>query len=66
MCNHCGHSVAWGSGRFVNRIPDLNDIDTRVANGLPYPLGDYVCDDCDRHPAKFYARMRKWDAALSI
>lgn len=47
ICNHCGHSVALGSGRFVNRVPDLNDVETRVANALKYPSGDYVCEICD-------------------
>ncbi len=47
ICNHCGHSVALGSGRFVNRIPDLNDMETRIANTLQYPSGDYVCEICD-------------------
>lgn len=48
ICNHCGRSVAWGSGRFVNRVPDLNDAETRIANGLLFPEGDYVCDECDQ------------------
>lgn len=48
-CNHCGAGVSFGSGRFVNRVPDLNDVGTRMANGLAYPLGDFVCQDCDLH-----------------
>ena len=47
ICNHCGHSVSFGSGRFVNRIPDLNDILTRLDNNLKFPLGDFVCNECD-------------------
>ena len=47
ICNHCGNSVALGSGKFVNRIPDLNDVNTRVDNGLAFPAGDFVCADCD-------------------
>ncbi len=47
ICNHCGKSVAAGKGYFINRIPDLNDINTRVANGLKYPIGDFVCHECD-------------------
>jgi hypothetical protein len=50
ICNHCGHSVAFGSGRFVNRIPDLNDIFIRLDNGLLFPHGDYVCEECDNNP----------------
>ena len=46
-CNHCGKSVVFGSGRFVNRVPDFNDILTRMDNGLEFPLGDFVCGECD-------------------
>lgn len=47
ICNHCGRKVSWGSGSFVNRIPDLNDIETRRVKGLRYPYGDFVCAECD-------------------
>ena len=47
ICNHCGKSVSFGSGLFVNRVPDLNDIDTRIVNNLEYPEGDFVCIICD-------------------
>jgi hypothetical protein len=47
ICNHCGKSVSFGSGLFVNRIPDFNDIYTRIANNLEYPEGDFVCIICD-------------------
>ena len=47
ICNHCGRSVRWGSGWFVNRVPDFNDKETRIANHLAYPDGDYVCYECD-------------------
>ena len=47
ICNHCGNSTAFGSGRFVNRIPDFNDINTRKGNNLKYPEGDFVCFECD-------------------
>lgn len=49
VCNHCGSSVARGSGKFVNRIPDFNDIPTRIANNLVFPMGDFVCEDCDQN-----------------
>jgi hypothetical protein len=29
ICGHCGLSVAWGSGKHVNRIPEFNDPETR-------------------------------------
>jgi hypothetical protein len=47
ICNFCGRSVAWGSGRFVNRIPDLDTPAERLANGRPYPFGDWICAECD-------------------
>lgn len=47
VCNHCGRDVSMGSGWFVNRIPDFNDLETRMANGLRYPRGDFVCAECD-------------------
>jgi len=37
ICNECGRSVAPGSGRFVNRIPDLNDEKTREEIGQTFP-----------------------------
>ena len=33
-------SVALGGGRFVNRVPDLGDPETRRVNGKAYPEGD--------------------------
>lgn len=47
ICNECGNSVKLGSGRFVNRIPDLNSSKERQDMGKPYPLGDYICADCE-------------------
>lgn len=48
FCNHCGRSVKFGSGLFVNRIPDLNDIVTRIYNNRKCPKGDFVCIECDQ------------------
>lgn len=48
ICCECGRSVKMGSGRFVNRIPELNDYETRKEMGRPYPEGDWVCEECDR------------------
>lgn len=47
ICNHCGLSVAYGDGLFVDRIPDGNDIFTRIENDWLFPLGDFVCRICD-------------------
>lgn len=53
ICNHCGKSVSFGSGLFVNRVPDLNDTSTRIDNGLEYPLGDFVCRACNKLTTEF-------------
>jgi uncharacterized protein YlaI len=47
ICNECGCSVAFGSGQFVNRIPDLNDAETRREMGKPFPEGGYICAECE-------------------
>ncbi len=52
ICNHCGCSVSFGNGHFVNRVPDLNDIVIRIENNLKFPLGDFICEDCDNKTSK--------------
>ena len=47
ICSHCGKDVSYGSGLFVNRVPDFNDIMTRIENNRINPLGDFVCRICD-------------------
>lgn len=47
ICIECGESVAMGSGKFVNRIPDFDDYKTRKENGHPYPKGEWICIECD-------------------
>jgi hypothetical protein len=47
ICNHCGKEVSRGSEKFINRIPDFNDILTRINNNLIFPIGDFVCEECD-------------------
>lgn len=47
ICNECGTSVAPGSGNYVNRVPDLNDVATRKEMGKPHPHGNFVCAGCD-------------------
>ncbi|MCK4347935.1 MAG: hypothetical protein KAW47_04890 [Thermoplasmatales archaeon] len=54
ICNHCGRDVLFGSGLFVNRVPDLNDIPTRIENNLKYPEGDFVCVKCDSKSSDEY------------
>lgn len=47
VCNHCGRNVQFGSGLFINRVSDFNDLETRIQNGLKFPEGDFVCVECD-------------------
>ena len=48
ICNECGKSVKFGSGKYVNRVPDLNDAEYRKEEmGKPFPEGDFVCAECD-------------------
>ena len=49
FCNRCGRSVKLGSGLFVNRIPDLNDIQTRQENDSVFPKGEFICIECDEN-----------------
>ncbi|MFQ5838102.1 MAG: hypothetical protein ACE5HJ_04890 [Thermoplasmata archaeon] len=46
ICNACGKSVAFGSGLFLYRIPDLHSVEERRAMGKVHPEGDYLCMDC--------------------
>lgn len=47
ICNECGKSVKFGSGLFVNRIPDFNEYEDRIEMSKPFPCGEYVCIECD-------------------
>ena len=47
VCNECGASVKFGSGHFVNRVPDLNDPEIRLEMGKPFPNGEWLCSRCD-------------------
>ena len=47
ICNECGASVKFGSGNYVNRVPDLNDLETRLEMGKPFPYGQWICSKCD-------------------
>ena len=46
-CNECGRSVKIGSGLFVGRVIDLNDVDFRKYMNKPFPEGDFICLECD-------------------
>ncbi len=53
VCNECGEPVSPRSGRFVNRVPDLNSYEVRVSNGKRYPWGEFVCAECDARRGAF-------------
>ena len=46
-CVECGQSVRFGSGLYVNRIPVLDDYQTKVDNGRPFPRGEWICINCE-------------------
>ena len=54
FCNRCGKSVSFGSGKFINRVPDCNEIEARIECGFAFPLGDYVCSECDEESLDTY------------
>lgn len=47
ICNECGNSVKFGSGLYVNRIPDFNEYEYRLEMQKPFPEGDFICIECD-------------------
>ncbi len=47
ICEECGESVAQGSGKFVNRIPVLDDNQARIESGRPYWWAGFICEECD-------------------
>ena len=47
ICSECGKSVRFGSGRFVNRIPDFDTLAEKKIAGRPYPEGDFICAECE-------------------
>ena len=55
ICAECGHSVAPGSGRFVNRALIFDDYDTRCEMGYSYPAGAYICPECEQAINEKYA-----------
>lgn len=45
-CWNCNRSVKLGSGRFINRVPDFNDMQTRTEIH-EYPENDFLCSECE-------------------
>lgn len=61
-CWNCGKSVAWRSGRYVNRIPSLDSVEVRRENGAPHPEGEYLCSKCEEGFEKGEIRCPKCGA----
>lgn len=53
ICNECGESVKLGTGLFVNRIIDLNEIEDRVLMNKPFPSGYFICPLCEETEKKY-------------
>jgi hypothetical protein len=49
ICNECGVNVSYGSGHYVNRVADLNELETRLEMGKPFPQGKWICSKCDNN-----------------
>jgi hypothetical protein len=48
ICNECGDSVKFGSGKFANRVPDCNTVEQRRDEmGKPFPKGGWICSECE-------------------
>jgi hypothetical protein len=47
ICMECGESVAFGRGKFVNRVPSCSTYEERKDMGMPYAEGEWFCRDCD-------------------
>ncbi len=47
ICNECGQPVHALSGNYVNRVIDFNGYKTRKEMGKPFPVGDFMCADCE-------------------
>lgn len=39
--------MAFGSGRYINRVPECNSPQERKDNGMPFPEGDFICIVCE-------------------
>ncbi len=47
ICNECGQPVHALSGNFVNRVIDFNGYKTRKEMGKSFPIGDFMCAECE-------------------
>ena len=46
ICCECGESVKQGSGKFVNRVHNLDDLEEKKKMGFAYPEGNFICAEC--------------------
>ena len=51
ICCECGESVAPGSGKFVNRVPEFSGVLSRADGNRPHPTGAWVCAECEENDA---------------
>lgn len=58
-CNECGKSVEAGTGLFVNRVNDFNDIKTRIDMEKLFPEGDFICPICAEILFKDYIEINE-------
>jgi hypothetical protein len=52
ICNMCGKDVSTKSKRFINRIPDFDSLEERISRNVKYPIGDFICTQCDNKANK--------------
>jgi len=62
ICNECGQPVHASSGNFVNRVIDFNGYKTRKEMGKPFPIGDYICAECETEQDAATARVLQFPA----
>ena len=63
-CNECGHSVEFGSGNYVNRIPSEEDTQENIDNNKEYPHGAWICAECEEKFEEDIDRCKKCDCIL--
>ncbi len=62
MCHECGQSVRAGSGKFINRVIDSGGYKTRKQMGKPFPIGEYICAECETEQDAATARVLQFPA----
>ncbi len=62
ICNECGQPVHTSSGNYVNRVIDFNGYKTRKEMGKPFPIGDYICAECETEQDAATAKVLQFPA----